>query len=125
MKAIVLKFLMTAAILGVILTGICGVAFKITLLISGVLTITAYIFGDLIVFQGVGKDYKRYVHPAQRNAVAAVSDAIIAFFIIWLMIRTQFMSGDILAVSLSSAASIAAGEWFFHKYLDKHVLVFY
>ncbi|MCM3789541.1 YndM family protein [Domibacillus indicus] len=30
-------------------------------------------------------------------------------------------NGDVLTASLISAIAIAAGEWFFHKYLDRHV----
>jgi len=54
LKALVIKFVMIAAVLGIILAGIFDFAFSDTLVISLVLTLLAYIVGDLGIFQNAG-----------------------------------------------------------------------
>lgn len=121
-KAILIKFVMIAVVLGIVLTGIFNGEFEDTLLISFVLTIVAYIIGDLFIFRQTGDDQNRHSDHYKRNTIATISDAILAFFVIWLMGRELFTdNSDVLLGSLISALIIAAGEWFFHKYLDKHV----
>jgi Protein of unknown function (DUF2512) len=123
-KTLLIKFVMITVVLSIILTRMYHSEFSDTLLISAVLTIVAYVLGDLFVFRRSGSDYKYhadYTH-FQRNFTATVCDAILTFFVIWLMGRSLFINnGDVLTVSLISAIAIAAGEWFFHKYLDRHV----
>ncbi|OMP67335.1 YndM family protein [Domibacillus epiphyticus] len=121
-KALFIKFVMIAVVLGIVLTGIYDGEFQDTLLISVVLTIVAYIFGDLLVFRSAGDDEDRSADHVKRNTIATVSDAVLAFLIIWLMGKALFINdGDVLTASFLSALILAAGEWFFHKYLDNHV----
>jgi purine-cytosine permease-like protein len=121
-KAILIKFVMIAVVLGIVLTGIFDGEFSDTLLISAVLTIVAYVIGDLFIFRRAGDDHERNADHAQRNTIATVSDAVLAFAVIWLMGKNLFINdGDVLKAALISAIIIAAGEWFFHKYLDDHV----
>ncbi|OES46521.1 YndM family protein [Domibacillus iocasae] len=121
-KAIIIKFVMITVVLGIILTGIYDGEFSDTLLISAVLTIVAYVFGDLLVFRRAGNEDDRYIDYAQRNTIATFADAVLAFFVIWLMGRSLFINdGDALQAALVSALFIAAGEFFFHRYLNDHV----
>ncbi|WP_050180986.1 YndM family protein [Domibacillus robiginosus] len=121
-KALIIKFVMVAVVLGIVLTGIYDGEFSDTLLISAVLTVVAYVLGDLLVFRKVGDDHARHADHTKRNAIATVSDAVLAFFVVWLMGKSLFINdGDVLAAAFISAILIAAGEWFFHKYLDNHV----
>ncbi|WP_050180677.1 DUF2512 family protein [Domibacillus robiginosus] len=121
-KAIVMKFVMITVVLGIVLTGMYDAEFSDTLLISGVLSVVAYIIGDLLIFNKEGYDYERKEDHFERNALATVSDIVLAFFVVSIMGRSMFINGgDVLAASFVSAIIIAAGEWFFHKYLDHHV----
>ena len=121
-KALLIKFVMIAVILGIVLTGIYDGEFGDTLLISIILTIVAYILGDLLVFRKTGDDHERNADHVKRNTIATISDAILTFLVVWLMGRELFTNdGDVLQAAFLSAIIIAAGEWFFHKYLDNQV----
>lgn len=118
LKALVIKFLMIAVVLLIILTGIFDVEFGDTLLISLVLTLVAYVLGDLMVFRKAGDRSDQ----TKRNAIATVGDIVVAFLVIWLMGEALFAdTQDIIMASIISALVIGAGEWFFHKYLDRNV----
>ena len=122
LKALLIKFAMVAVVLGIVLTGIYDGELEDTLLISLVLTIVAYIIGDLFIFRNAGDDHDRNADHVKRNTIATISDSVLAFFVIWLMGKSLFTDdGDVLAAALISAILIAIGEWFFHKYLDRHV----
>ncbi|WNS82398.1 DUF2512 family protein [Domibacillus sp. DTU_2020_1001157_1_SI_ALB_TIR_016] len=121
-KAIIIKFVMIAIVLGIVLTGFYQGELSDTLLISAVLSVVAYIIGDLLIFHKEGDDYERKEDHVQRNVLASVSDAILAFFVVSLMGRSLLINGgDVLTAAFISAILVAAGEWFFHKYLDNHV----
>lgn len=121
-KAILIKFVMIAVVLGIVLTGIFDGEFEDTLLISLVLTVVAYIIGDLFILRKTGEDRDRNADHNKRNTIATVSDAILAFLVVWIMGRNLFTDdSDVLMASIISAVIIAVGEWFFHKYLDKNV----
>jgi hypothetical protein len=115
LKAIALKFVMIAVVLGVILTGIFGIEVSDMLIVSVVLTLGAYILGDLMVFKRLNGEQKK------RNTVAALADAGLAFIILWFMGTAMFPDQNVVLASLISAIVLAAGEWFFHKYLDNSV----
>ncbi|WP_338472747.1 DUF2512 family protein [Niallia sp. XMNu-256] len=121
-KAILIKFVMIAVVLGIVLTGIYSGEIENTLLISAVLTILAYIIGDLFIFRKGGDDRERKADHRKRNIIATISDAALALLVIWFMGVNLFADdSNVLMASIISAVIIAAGEWFFHKYLDKHV----
>ena len=122
LKALAIKFIMILVVLGIILTGIYDGEFGDTLLISLVLTLVAYVLGDLMIFRKAGDDHDRNSDHVKRNTIATISDAVLAFLVIWLMGKALFTDdGDVLAAAMISALIIAVGEWFFHKYLDRHV----
>lgn len=117
-KAIIVKFIMVAVVLGIILTGFFNVDLGDTIATSFVLTLVAYLVGDLLIFRKAG-DESEYT---KRNAIATVCDAILAFVVIYAMGNGMFNNqDDLFLMSLISAIVIAGGEWFFHKYLDRNV----
>lgn len=121
-KALLIKFVMIAAVLVIVLTGIFGGEIENSLLISLVLTIVAYILGDLFIFRKTGDDHDPDADHTKRNTIAIISDAILSFFVIWLMGESLFTdTSETVMGALISALIIAAGEWFFHKYLDNNV----
>ena len=134
-KALAIKFVMIAVVLLIILTGIYDVEFEKTLLISLVLTLLAYALGDLMIFRKAGKQAQhnaanhnnstqnndREDHN-KRNLMATIADIVLAFLVIWLMGDALVENAeDIVQAALVSALVIGAGEWFFHKYLDRNV----
>lgn len=119
LKALIIKFVMSALFLGIILTGIYNYDFSNSMLISLVLTVVAYALGDLLVYRNAAddSDYKK------RNIIATISDLILFFLVIWIMGASLFENNStIIQDFIVSAIVITIGEWFFHKYLDKHVL---
>lgn len=119
LKALVIKFVMSAVVLGIVLTGIYNYDFSDSLLISLILTVVAYALGDLLVYRNAAddSDYKK------RNIIATISDLILSFLVIWIMGASLFgNTNTIIQGSIVSAIVITIAEWFFHKYLDKHVL---
>ena len=117
-KALVIKFLMIAVVLGIILTGVYNMSFTDTLTISLVLTLLAYAVGDLGIFQNAGG---RTEHN-KRNVIATLSDVLLAGIVIYFM-GQNFASNidNIVTAAIVSAVVIGLGEWFFHKYLDRQV----
>ncbi|PLR95540.1 DUF2512 family protein [Bacillus sp. T33-2] len=118
LKALLIKFVMIAAVLLIVLTGIFDFEMGDSLLISLVLTVAAYVLGDLFIFRNSG-DESDY---GKRNLIATASDAVLAFLIIYLMGKALFVGDDnLVTAALLSTVLIGVGEWFFHKYLDNHV----
>ena len=127
-KALIIKFLMIAVVLLIILTLIFDVEFGDTLLISAVLTLVAYVLGDLMIFRKVGGQSDNNASNnnqsghTKRNAIATISDIVVAFLVIWLMGEVLLAdTQDLMTAAIISAIVIGAGEWFFHKYLDNNV----
>ncbi|WP_409288413.1 DUF2512 family protein [Peribacillus sp. SCS-37] len=117
-KALIIKFVMITLVLGIIITGIFGGEFSDTLLISAILTVLAYLLGDIFIFRGTKND----TEYSKRNMVATISDIVMAFILIWLLGNALFTDTEqTLLAALISAIVIGGGEWFFHKYLAKNV----
>ena len=117
-KALIMKFVMIAAVLLIILTGFFKVSFADTLWISLILTLVAYVMGDLMIFRKAGDARNQN----KRNMIATISDIVVAFLVIWLVGDALIGNNpDIVTASIISAIVIGAGEWFFHKYLDRNV----
>lgn len=117
-KALLMKFVMIAAVLLIILTLLFEVPFTDTLWISLALTLVAYALGDLMIFRNTGDRSDQ----TKRNAIATVSDIMVAFLVIWL-IGEALVGNDVNIVTpaIISALVVGGGEWFFHKYLDRSV----
>lgn len=117
LKALVIKFVMIAAVLGIILAGIFDFAFSDTLVISLVLTLLAYVVGDLGIFQNAGAR----ADQDKRNIVATLSDVLLAAIVIYFMGLSFAENSESIVAAIVSAVVIGLGEWFFHKYIDRHV----
>ena len=117
-KALLMKFVMITVVLGLVLSVGFDFAFGDMLVIGFVLTLVAYVMGDLFIFRKTGDSSSQ----TNRNIIATVSDGILAFLVIWIM-GSQLIpnSNNIVIASLISTLVIAVGEWFFHKYLDANV----
>ena len=117
-KALIIKFLMIAVVLLIVLTLFFGISWVDTLWISLVLTLVAYVMGDLMIFRKAGDRSEQN----KRNAIATVSDIVVAFLVIWLMAEALDVTNDNLIIAaIISAIIVGGGEWFFHKYLDRSV----
>ena len=119
LKALIINFVMRALVLGIILTGIYNYDFSNSMLISLVLTVVAYALDDLLVYWNADddSDYKK------RNTIATIFDLILIFLVIWIMGASLFENNStIIQDFIVTAIVITSGDWFFHKYLDKHVL---
>lgn len=117
-KALLIKFVMVAVVLGLVLTLGFNVGFGDTMLVSLVLTVVAYILGDLMIFRKAGEPSEYN----QRNMIASFCDFVLTFIVIWFLGSSMFpQETNTLLASLISGIVIAAGEWFFHKYLDSQV----
>ena len=113
---------MIAVVLGIVITGIFDGELGDTLLISLILTFLAYVLGDLMIFRKAGNDHDRNSDHVKRNTIATISDFVLSFLVIWLVGKSLFTDdSDVLKAAMISALIIAVGEWFFHKYLDRHV----
>jgi hypothetical protein len=109
-KALLIKFISTLALLTIILGLFFDMAFSNIFLITLVLGIAAYLIGDLFTL------------PRTNNLFATLADFGLAFFIIWVMsINLTFGDGHVL-MSLLGALGVALFEYLFHRYLAKNVL---
>lgn len=118
-KALLLKFILVAIVFSVVLTLLFGVDWDDTLWLSALVTLFAYIVGDLMIFghSGPAAAHKR------RNAIATVSDIIFTFVLIWwLGIVMVDPDVELLLAALVASVVLAIGEWFYHMYIDRYVL---
>lgn len=109
--ALFVKLVMVFLVLYVILGLFLGLSFGNVLTLSLLLTVTAYLIGDLVVL------------PLWGNLIATVADFGLALVGIW-FISYYILEASIPMVTgvLTSAVLIAFGEWFFHKYLSGRVI---
>ncbi|MGM9949021.1 MAG: DUF2512 family protein [Lysinibacillus sp.] len=121
-KALAIKFVMILAVLTFIHTIIFDGAFTDTLIISAVLTVAAYVLGDLMIFRKAGNDANPNNDHYKRNIIGTGSDLVVAFLIIWVLGELLFTNDmNIVGSAVISALIIGLGEWVFHIYLDKNV----
>jgi Protein of unknown function (DUF2512) len=115
-KAIIIKLLMITAVLVLVLTVFFNGELSDTLRISIILTVTAYVLGDLVIFRYGADDC------TTRNIIASLADGILTFAIVYSWGKGIFLgNNDRFDVALLSALVVGIGEWFFHKYLNNHV----
>lgn len=108
--ALVIKTIMVSAVLIIVMSIMnnypVGSTFVLALLVSGL----AYLAGDLGVL------------PISNNTVATVADFGLATLTIWLVGPFIVEAFIPFTIALLSGVVIAAGEWFFHKYMTETVL---
>lgn len=111
LQALLIKFVMSTVVLYVILGIFYGAAFSNVLWLSAILSLIAYMLGDLIVL------------PIGGNAAASLADAIFTFLAVWILGSQIFPTvASVVSAAIISGLFIAAGEWFFHNYMKKRVL---
>ncbi len=117
-KAIVIKFVMITAVLGIVLTGFFDIGFTETLIISFILTLAAYVLGDIMIFRMAGGKTE---HGKKKCSYH--------IFRYWLCLfcHLAFRGDDRCRTrrtcigTIVSALIIGTGEWFYHGYLDKRI----
>ncbi|GGE26287.1 membrane protein [Pullulanibacillus camelliae] len=110
---LLIKFIMVFAVLYVVAGLFYEWSFSSVLWTSIVLTVVAYLIGDLWILSTAG------------NVMATLIDFILGLSILWIL-GNVFLDRAVSMVRepMISALIIAAGEWLFHKYLverlDRH-----
>jgi uncharacterized membrane protein len=107
--ALFIKYAMITVILGIVIAIFTEVRLSHILYISLGVTLLAYVIGDLLIL------------PAANNTAATIADAGIALLLVYL---SNFIWNVRLIpfwVALICGLLVAAGEWFFHKYVDRNV----
>lgn len=105
--AMVIKYVMIAAISAILLPLMSTVTVAQALVIALLITLAAYLVGDLLVLVNMG------------NLSATVGDGVIAALVVWLSTLIFLVSIPWWAIIITGAA-VAAGEWFFHQYLVRN-----
>ncbi len=111
LKAIVIKFVATFALLYVIL----GIGYDFSLMSIFWFTVTlgaiSYLLGDLLILRRTN------------NTVASISDFILAYVVLYFMMDAAVIRGDInlFTAALISAVGITVFEYFFHKYVERRI----
>lgn len=109
-RALIIKFVMCAAVLWIIL-GLYGFSFGNIVTTAVLLTGVSFIVGDLFILPRFG------------NTAATIADFILTFGMVWLLGAYLFgYTGPLGYVSFITAAVIAIGEALFHRYMEKAVL---
>ena len=102
-RNLTVKFIATFAVLYIILGIFYDMSFGNVLSISLVLTLAAYLIGDMLIL------------PRTNNTVATIADFGLAFLVIWLMGENITYGDSLIMPALISAAAIALFEAFLHK----------
>lgn len=101
---------MTIAILWIVLGLFYGISFGNILLIGALLTIVAFV-GDVFLLPKVG------------NFIAATSDLLLAFFVIWGLGTWAYGENtSMFAAAFLSSLFIGVGEMFYHRYFRDHIM---
>lgn len=109
-KALAIKFVSTLVVLFIILGLFYDMAFRNVFWISLVLTVAAYLIGDMLIL------------PRTNNTIATIADFGLAFFVIWLMGDNLTYGASVFTPALITAAGVAIFEYFFHKYVSNRVI---
>lgn len=107
-KLVVVKFVISFAILFVVLGLGYGLALQNILLIN-LVSILSYFIGDLIIL------------PRTNNIITAIIDSAIAFAVIYLMGDVLTVGGDPLTAAFLTAIAIGVFELFFHRYVANNL----
>lgn len=108
--ALVMKFILAAAVSEIILGIFTNLNAGEILIISLVITAATYLIGDLLILS------------VFNNTIAAVADAGMCWLIIYLGNYFWPARNIPLLGALSAAVVIGIGEIFFHMYMEKRIL---
>lgn len=122
-KALLIKFIMILAVLLIVFTLVFNAGVGAVLLMSAVLTLAAYIIGDLLVLSRSGDRSKPNGDYPKRNAIATVSDAVLSFIVLWALGSVLLEpDNNVILASLIATVIIGIGEWLFHRYVNNRVI---
>ncbi|AIF66477.1 YndM family protein [Terribacillus saccharophilus] len=122
-KALLIKFIMILAVLLIVFTLVFNAGVGAVLLMSAVLTLAAYIIGDLLVLSRSGDRSKPNGDYPKRNAIATVSDAVLSFIVLWTLGNALLEpENNVILASLIATVIIGIGEWLFHRYVNNRVI---
>ncbi len=107
--ALLVKFAVVAVVLEIILGFLTNLNFVEILYVALTVTLVAYVIGDLLIL------------PISNNTVATLADAGLAVFIVYIYNYIWVDSIITFATALIAGAVIGLAEWFFHKYVARHV----
>ncbi|SES30858.1 Protein of unknown function [Psychrobacillus sp. OK032] len=108
-KAFLMKFVLTTAVLWVILGLFFDVNFTDVLITSVVITVVGFI-GDLFVLPRIG------------NVLAAITDFVLAMVVVWVLGSNIFeVPIPLGTASFVSALALMMEELFFHRYMASHI----
>ncbi|WML48898.1 DUF2512 family protein [Neobacillus sp. PS3-34] len=106
-KAIGNKAMILLPVMWILLIFIFNVSFTDSSVIGLILLILGYFTGDLLLLPKIG------------NAVSTMGDFFFSFIIIWAFLKILGYN-EAFVPSLITSLAVAAGEWFYHKWLVKH-----
>jgi hypothetical protein len=109
-RALAIKFISTLVLLYIILGVFNDVAFRNVFLISLVVSIAAYLIGDMFIL------------PRTNNTIATLADFGLAFAIIWFMSENLTYGDSMLGEAFTSALALGLFEFMFHRYLANNIL---
>lgn len=109
-RALVAKYLLTTFVLGLFLGMYERIDVAELLLQSLILTGIAYVLGDLFIL------------PTMGNTAATVADFGLAWLALWIINENYFLNNLHWSAYPTAAFFIAAGEFFFHRFVQQHVL---
>ncbi|MFP7493983.1 DUF2512 family protein [Terribacillus saccharophilus] len=122
-KALLIKFIMILAVLLIVFTLIFNAGVGPVLLMGAILTVAAYVIGDLLVLSRSGDRSKPNGDYPKRNLIATASDAVLTFVLLWLLGSALLEpANDVMLASLIATVVIGVGEWVFHRYVNKRVI---
>lgn len=110
-KAILIKFISTAAVLWIVLNVFYGAGFISVILLSAAVTLLGFFLGDLFML------------PRFENWITAVIDFVLVYALVWAYCAF-FTAVNIPTHTAAGIAAlvIALFELAFHKYVDSHIL---
>ncbi len=114
LTALIIKFIMVFAVLYIIQRIIydLDLTFLSIFMMSLILTIFAYLLGDLIILPRFG------------NITTTIADFMLAVIVIWGFGNYWYTPlYPWASIALVSSIIITIGEWFFHKYIIKKIKV--
>lgn len=109
-KALLIKFIASFALLYIILGLVYEMTFGEVLLLSAALGIAAYVIGDMLIL------------PRTNNTVATIADFILSGLIIYLFADGMTAADNVFTITLIATIAVSLFEIFFHRYLENNVL---
>lgn len=109
-KAFLIKFIVSFALLYIILGLMYEMTFGEVLLLSAVLGIAAYVIGDILIL------------PRTNNTVATIADFVLAGIVIYLFADGMTAANNVFTITLIATIAVSLFEIFFHRYLENNVL---